>query len=154
MIKNKSAFTGKDYLAASRERIADVDKLASSDNIVGAIYFAGTAVESVFRAYMTLHTKEFDDKHNLVNLFESSQFGQKLNEEEKKVFALHLKSVAIFWNNNLRYASGLRLKRTLCHQLVKEGRKVKNIHNYLMRQYEPLLEASKQIVKKGTEKWN
>ena len=153
MSHKSTSFTGRDYLEASKERLSDVKKLSTNANIVGAIYLSGTAVESIFRAHILQYTKAFDDKHNLVQLFASSKIGLKLTESERLIFAANLKSVASFWNNNLRYASGLRLRRTLGHEIVKEGKKCKDVSKYLLKRYSPLLDASKQIVTKGAEKW-
>jgi hypothetical protein len=154
MQHKSAAFTGKDYLAAAMERLSDVEKLSANANIVGAIYFAGTAVECIFRAHILLHTTEFDDKHDLFRLFKSSQIGPKLTESEKLEFTANLKVVANFWNNNLRYASGLRLRRTLGHEIAREGKKFKDVSNFLLKRYKPLLQASKQIINKGAKKWN
>ena len=154
MNRKSADFTGNDYVEAAKERLSDVAQLATNENIVGAIYFAGTAVESIFRAHILLHTTEFDAKHDLFRLFQSSKIGPKLTESEKLEFTDNLRLVANFWNNNLRYASGLRLRRTLGHEIAKEGRRFKNVSNFLLKRYNPLLKASKQIVTTGVKKWN
>jgi hypothetical protein len=38
----------------------------------------------MFRAYITKYTREFDAKHNLEKLYEKSQIGTLLEQEEKE----------------------------------------------------------------------
>jgi len=156
MIKiSSNKFNGRDYIEASKERILDAKKLLEkSENIIGAIYFSGVAVECIFRAYITLQSKEFDDKHDLSRLYETSMIGQKLDEREKKFFTVKFKCINSFWRNNLRYCSGVQLKRAMAHELVKEKKKFKNIYNYLNYKYKLLIEASESIVNMGVEEWN
>lgn len=154
-IMAKNDFTPNDYLEAAKERLNDSNILKqNTNNIIGCVYFAGVSIECIFRAYIYRYTKEFDEKHNLIGLYNKSLINQNLTPEEKESLTISLKKVSKYWNNNLRYTSGKRLKRVLGHEIAKEKNQPTNIHKYFEFKIGEIIYIAENILKIGEEKWN
>ena len=154
MTPRDNPFTSHDYFHASISRQADVDVLKSDDNsIIFAIYCAGVAIECMFRAYIKLHTNEFDSKHDLKKLYSKSRLSERLNESEKQKIVELLFVADKIWHNDLRYFSEKRYKRVKGHELAKLQRQPKDIIKYIQNADSEIFSASKYITKIGEDKW-
>lgn len=149
-----SIFTKDDYFSAAFERVNDSKKLFENpQNVIGAIYFAGVAIESMFRAYICRYTNEFYEKHNLESLYIKSLMHQYLNDSEKEKMSVTIKKAAKLWDNTYRYCSAKRLKRMLGHEFAKQKNKPKDMYKYLQSRSGELTTISEEIVRIGGEKW-
>lgn len=148
----KQQFTKNDYFSASLERREDMRSLKNIEKSnIYAVYTAGVSVESMFRAYISMYTKEFDSKHDIVKLFIKSLLSQKLTHQEKEKTQANVMILNKYWNNSLRYTSKKRYKRMLGRGLVQNH--VKNINQYLSDEFEKVYDAAEHIVKIGESKW-
>jgi hypothetical protein len=147
-------FTSNDYFSAAISRQSDVDVLKSDDNsIIFAIYCAGVAIECMLRAYILLHSKEFDSKHNLKHLYIKSRLSELLDESEKEKVTELIATADKIWHNDLRYFSDKRYKRLKGHEIAKVKRPPKNIIKYIRNAESKIFIASKVITKIGEDKW-
>lgn len=98
-------FRSKHYLEAARERVLSAFRLYESARYADAIYVAGVAVECILRAYRLRKSKEFNEKHDLVELVKGSSIADFIPMEQRQAFGASLTAVWRRWKNNYRYAS-------------------------------------------------
>ena len=104
-------FTGDVYLAAAVERAGALQRLYDDRQYGLAIYTAGVAVESLFRAYRARLNPEFSSRHNLTELAKAARFAEHVPARLAQVYAASLATVAVRWNNAHRYRSGAAMLR-------------------------------------------
>jgi len=59
-----------DYFDAAGERLGDAHNLYKGERFGFALYAAGLSIECVLRAFRTRMSNQFDEKHDLVQLFD------------------------------------------------------------------------------------
>jgi len=153
-IKN---FTHKDYMEASKSRLAESCALKDQFGVcVYSIYTIGVAFECFLRATRK-EGLEFDDKHNLIKLYSNSHFPEKLSDREKSYFSSKLKSIADVWDNTLRYTSLDKLKKEIGHRLA-DSRKFlsrqdyKNFDAFMNKSYGCIFDYIKEFITEGEKK--
>ena len=123
-------------------------------SIIFTIYCAGVAIECMFRAYILLHSKEFDSKHSLKKLYSKSRLIERLNNKEKDELMKMLLVADRIWHNDLRYYSENRYKRLKGHEIAKLPRPPKDIAKYIQNKESDIFAASEYIIRIGAEKWS
>ena len=134
---------------------------ARDDCYAIAMYTAGVAVECMFRAFKLLRTSEFDEKHNLSQLFAHSHLLQ-LNEEamanrgtpeqilkSAQNIRACVNDVHNLWANDYRYASEGRLKSELTRMKRYHGIK----GDVLKACAYQSLNAAEKLIERGAEIW-
>ena len=107
-----------------------------------AIYFAGVATECLLRAFITRETPQFDQRHDLRQLYNEAQFEAFIEPKDQRLAQTLLGDVWSRWKNNYRYASDGRLRsefRRLGHNRGIKG--------------DFLKENSRRVVESGYELW-
>jgi HEPN domain-containing protein len=103
--KPGTEFTAKVYKEAAEERAQALQGLYESGEYALALYLAGVAVESMFRAYRFTFDPEFSSRHDLFELAKESKFGDKVPEGAYEKCMADLGAVATRWSNNHRFRS-------------------------------------------------
>ena len=159
-------FKPNDYYQAAWERIKQAQDVYRRDTKLEfrashhpiAYYHCGVAVECMLRAFITLKTKEFDGRHDLVLLLnESGLLGlnrvQGLDDKSLGRLRIELggavQSINRLWNNSLRYASEARI-RSYLHELGLD-RRIKG--DPLKENLRRLLESSIKVIDRGVMLW-
>ena len=75
-----------------------------------AVYFAGVGVECLLRAYITRENPQFDERHDLRELFKQSQICDFIGPNHVKDANIWLGDVWMRWKNNYRYVEDERLR--------------------------------------------
>lgn len=156
-------FRDHEYYVVSLERMNQAQKLyEQGDAYALAMYCAGLAVESLFRAFRWKNNQSFDGRHNLGELLKASGILRVHEEyllrkgkseieilEVSREFRVNMNRIVILWNNNLRFASEKHLQAYLNGigkvQGVKGDAKKKNAKD--------LINASKMIIDRGIVLW-
>lgn len=155
-------FNAQQYFRAATERMKQARILYRRDDCYAvAMYTAGVAVECMFRAFKSLRTSEFDERHDVLLLFAHSHMLQ-LNEaamatrgvpEQFVTSARNLRAyvndVHNLWANDYRYASESRLKSELTSRTLYRGVK----GDVLKARAYQLLNAAENLIERGAEIW-
>ena len=131
-----------DYLETSGARMETARRLHASSRYSAAIYFAGVAIECLLRAFITRRTSQFDERHDLLQLYNKSQLEAFIEPEHQRRAEAWLGEVWSRWKNNYRYASDGRLRsefRRLGHNRGIKG--------------DFLKENSRRVVESGYGLW-
>jgi len=113
-----------DYLEAARFRVADGHHLYQGERYSFALYAAGLAVESILRAYRTLKSAEFDERHDLKLLLEEGKIKNFLKPAEITEITGLILLVFRRWKNDPRFTSDNRLRRRLKKLRLDKGMRV------------------------------
>ncbi len=157
-------FRGEHYFAASAERLRQAKEVLTDGNFALSMYCSGLAVECMLRAYQSLVSREFEGRHDLTQLLQSSRLVQSCQkgmeragaefEELSNVGRSIRAAISIthrFWHNNYRFASESRL---LSH--LKRGGllpRTRRSDNPLKGAALTLLDAATTVVSYGTGQW-
>jgi len=99
------------YRDSARARAITARILLNHGRYSAAIYFSGACVESILRAYITRENPEFDEKHDLVKLYNASQIEKYItNPKSRRKINVCLGNVWDRWKNSYRYADDDRLR--------------------------------------------
>ena len=71
-VQGNMRFQSDHYFEASKELRQSAYWLIRNDRFVAAIYFAGLAVECLLRAYRMRSNPQFDQRHDLSDLYKAS----------------------------------------------------------------------------------
>ena len=142
------------YFEASRYRMDTARHLYENDRFSAAIYFAGVAVECIFRAYIYRKDQTFNERHDLGSMYSETGISDLVNSKECRSIGSCLGILWTRWKNNYRYASDDRL----CSEFYRL-----NYHrynncayikgNYLKENSRMVLEAACEIHALGERKW-
>jgi HEPN domain-containing protein len=156
-------FREDEYYEVALERIRQARKLHDQGgNYALSMYCSGLAVECLLRAFRWQFDASFEGRHNLGELLKASrvlQINDELmrrkgrREDEITGYGRQLKAamneVIALWHNNLRYASGARLKAFL-----RSSDRLQGIRgDALKRNSADLLGAAQTIVDRGVALW-
>jgi hypothetical protein len=139
-----------DYLEASRSRIQTARILHNDSQYAAAIYFAGVAIESLLRAFVTRDDPEFDERHDLRELYKRSQIVDLIGPDHQRRAGEWLGDVWSRWKNNYRFASNDRLRaefRNLKHNPGIKG-------DYLKKNSNIALDSALSLWTLGERKWH
>ena len=100
----------QDYLDASRARVQTARVLYERERYSAAIYFAGVGVECLLRAYITRRNPQFDERHDLRDLYQESRMRTFVGSKRLPAANAWLGDVWTRWKNNYRYVSDRRLR--------------------------------------------
>jgi hypothetical protein len=159
-------FKPDDYYQAALERVKQARDVYFQDSKMDlttnhhplAYYHCGVAVECMLRAFITLRTKEFDGRHDLILLLEDSGLlgldhvpglDQESLDHLKRELGGAVQVVHRLWNNSLRYASQSRFRSYLHEMSFDRGIKGDPLKENLRR----LLEASTRVIDRGVILW-
>jgi HEPN domain-containing protein len=163
---NTVDFKPNDYYQAARERIKqardvyrqDFKREFTANHHPVAYYHCGVAVECMLRAFITLRTKDFDGRHDLMVLLDESGLlglNRVRGLDERSLIRMKIElgsavqSVNRLWINSLRYASEARI-RSYLHELgLDRGIKGDPLKENLRR----LLESSTKVIDRGVMLW-
>jgi len=109
-------FTGEVYRYAAEERLKEALDLQEQGYYVMAHFLSGLAVECILRAYrfrVTPNPTDFDEKHDLKNLYRRSGFQDLIPHRRREEFEGGLAYVAKVWRNEHRFASATVLRAHL-----------------------------------------
>jgi len=157
-------FNANHYFRAATERMKQARILYGQndhDCYAIAMYTAGVAVECLLRAFKATRTDEFDERHDLRQLFSHSHILQ-LNEslaanrrspeqalESAQSMRACIAEIYNLWANDYRYASEDRLKSQL--------RSMGKIHgvkgDVLKASAKQLLNAAEKLIENGAVIW-
>ncbi len=156
-------FTAEEYFRAGMERLQQARLLHNSgENYALAMYYSGLAVECILRAFRWTKDQSFEGRHDLEDLFKSSEFLRIHEDRARKKGAAEeeigrstielraaLNEVAARWHNNLRFASEASLRAFLSRTGRLQGIK----GNPLKKKSSDLVNAAQAIVGQGVALW-
>jgi len=90
-------------------------------------------------------------KHDLEKLYTKSLLGSQFDTDEKERLTIAVKKANDIWSNDLRYASGKRMKRIIAHKNIRAN--LNDVNAYIEREYKAIFDATDLIIEKGKEKW-
>ena len=142
------------YKEAAQEHVATARLLLDAERYVGAFYFAGLAMECIFRAYRFRITPEFDSRRDLYDAWKASKFADAVPEGERQAMSEALEQVVERWSNNHRVRSEDELRwwarRAGLYRL--RGRQTLR-GNVLAYNGRILMEAAAYLVGLGVKGW-
>jgi hypothetical protein len=103
----------------------------------------------MLRAYRTLKTAEFDERHDLKLLLEESNIKTFLRPAELTEITGLILSVFRRWKNYIRFSSDNRLRRRLKKLQLDRGIR----GDFLKENCRMCVEAATRIVKIGVTRW-
>ena len=106
-------FTPEVYFAAAKERAGSLRQLYDSEEFALALYVAGVATESMFRAFRVKTKPEFSSRHDLLELAREAKFAQNVPEALYDAYASDLSVIAIRWSNSHRFRSDAAMLKYL-----------------------------------------
>ena len=142
-------FTAKLYRKAAVERADSLRRLYDHREYVLAIYVAGVAVESMFRAYRAKINPEFSSRHDLFELARESHFADHVPNPLAAQYAADLGVVAWRWSNSHRYRSEAALRKYLKRAGLDRGIKGDALKENARR----AVESAIDLVKLGERLW-
>ena len=142
-------FTAEVYRDAALERAGSLQPLYDEREYVLAIYVAGVAVESMFRAYRCQYDPEFSSRHDLYELAKESRFAERVPDALFAKYAADLGVVGARWSNAHRYRSEAALRRYI--KRVKLDRGVKG--DALKENARRIINAAFDLVTLGARIW-
>jgi hypothetical protein len=140
----------QDYVQAARERMTQASLLRRSEHYALAMYVAGVAAESMLRAYH-LSDEEFDEKHDISQLYKRCDFG-KLGDEATKRLRGPVETVHLLWQNRFRFFCEDRLRAHI-KALGQHQRGVYRGADFLKVRCKDLEDACVSVVTIGVERW-
>jgi hypothetical protein len=141
-------FTSEIYLAAV-ERAGVLQKLYDEGEYAVALYLAGVAVESLFRAYRAKIDPMFSARHNLYALANEARFADCVPQRLAEKYAADLGAVATRWSNSHRYRSEDATRKYLNRAGLFKGIK----GDVLKENARKAINAATGIVTLGARRW-
>lgn len=142
-------FTSDVYLIAAVERAGAIQKLYDEQEYSLALYVAGVAVESMFRAYRVKLDPEFSARHNLYELAKEARFAEQVPERLAEKYAANLGVVSARWRNGHRYRSEEATLKFLNRAGLFKGIK----GDVLKENARKTINAATEIVALGARRW-
>ena len=142
-------FASDIYLAAALERARVLQKLYDEEEYALALYVAGVAVESMFRAYRFELDPEYSACHNIYELPKEARFAERLPERLAEKYAANLGAVAARWRNSHRYHSEQATLKFLNRAGLFRGIK----GDVLKENARQTINAATDIVALGARRW-
>ncbi len=144
-------FNAQQYFDTATERMRQSRNLYNrGDSYAIAMYVGGVAVECMLRAFKLLRTDDFDERHDLLQLFASSRMLEYTQGSEAvQRMRTSMNEVYNLWANDYRYASEARLKSELTARRVHCGVKGDVLKGCAYR----LLNAAEKLTERGAVIW-
>lgn len=146
-------FDGEVYRYAAEERLKEALDLQDLGHYVMSHFLSGLAVECIFRAYrfrVTPNPTDFDEKHDLNNLYRRSGFQDLIPHRRREEFEGGLAYVAKVWRNEHRFASAASLRAHLSR--IKLFLKIKH-GDILKENGRRMIDFATLLVARGRETW-
>jgi len=140
-----------DYYHAAQERMTEASLLRREGHYPIAMYVAGAAVECMLRAYH-LGDAEFDEKHDIVQLFKGCDF-DRLGDVARRQLQGPVQTVRLLWQNRFRFFSESRLSAHI-KALGQHQRGVYRGASFLKVRSTELEDACLLIVSIGVARWH
>jgi hypothetical protein len=137
------------YLEAAKERAGLLQFLYDADDYVVALYIAGVAVESMFRAFRARIDPRFDSRHDLYRLAADSRFASGVPASLADQYAADLGTLAVRWSNSHRYRSEAAARRYLKRARLDRGIK----GDFLKENARLSVSAAIRLVSLGANIW-
>ncbi|MBE0535291.1 MAG: HEPN domain-containing protein [Phycisphaerae bacterium] len=144
------SFNASDYLAAAREHVDSARRLYDIRFYVLAHYVAGLAVECLLRAYRSRVSKTFDERHDLMEIFKKSGFGDIVPDSQRERIGAAIGDVVSRWQNDHRYRSEESLRRYL--KKKKLNLKIKG--DFVKENSRRIVNAAWDLVTIGAKAWS
>lgn len=145
-----SGFNADVYSVAAQEHITVAVELHEAGRYVLAHYVAGLSVECLFRAYRHRIDPQFDERHDLYELYRAARFDENVPEERRVEIGAALTEVVRRWNNDFRFRSEAALRSYL-----KQARLDRHIRgNFLKESSRRIVNAAYVLVELGASQWN
>ena len=145
-----SGFTAGVYLVAAQEHITAAMELHETGRYVLAHYVAGLSVECIFRAYRHRIDPQFDERHDLYELYKAAQFDEIVPEGREEEIGVALTEVVRRWNNDFRFRSETSLRSYLKRAHLDRGIR----GNFLKESSRRIVNAAFALVDLGVCQWN
>jgi hypothetical protein len=139
----------ENYRDAATERIEASIALYQWECFIEANYFAGLAVECIFRSYRMMIDPAFDARHDLDKLYESARFADVVPIDETGKIDAALVNAVTLWSNDHRFLSEAALRKRWSKRKLFRGIK----GNFLKEQTRLLVDSAGQIVNLGVSRW-
>jgi len=139
------------YFKASQEHLDEALSLFASEGekrYLYVHYWAGIAIECMLRAYQLRHNKEWEGRHDLLQLFQDGFDQVGSNRSAEKTSAL-LNEVVRRWNSNHRYATSEILIKSLRNKKIDVHLKGDPLKNNARC----MLDNAQHIVTLGQQRW-
>ncbi len=146
-------FTGEVYRYAAESRLKEAIDLQEHGHYVMSHFLSGLAVECILRAYrfrVTPNPADFDEKHDLRNLFFRSGFDGLIPSKRREEFEGGLAYVAKVWRSEHRFASAASLRAHLSQ--IRLFLKIKR-GDILKENGRRMIDFATLLVARGREKW-
>jgi hypothetical protein len=144
-----SEFTPEVYLTAAQEWLGTVESLYYRGFYTLALYVAGVAVESMFRAYRCRIDPVFDSRHNLYELAKAARFIEIVPATRLDEYDSALSKVATRWTNNHRYRSDAAMRAFFRRAQLSRGIK----GDFLKENCRRAIDGAFVLIRIGAEKW-
>gem|GEM_PF-4486154 len=99
-----------DYRKASVERLKEARLLIDAEQYVGAIYLAGTATESMIKAFIAAKGGDLTS-HNVERLATEAKFDRRLRPTTRERVLAAVSQTSNLWRNLFRYCTAADLHR-------------------------------------------
>ena len=158
-------FSGDDYFQAALQRMTDAQRMFESHHVSDSLvmYCAGLAAECMLRAFVSLHYREFDARHDFGRLLVKSRMRQLLEGQmeshpaqtakiQMRMTRLHaaVNQIVAVWSNNIRFAADPLLRRHFNRRKMYRG-----VRGDLLRELSRrLLSAALEVVNQGVVLWS
>jgi|SRR5579862_836454 len=142
----RDIINAESYYEAAREHIKAAEFLYKTQRYALCIYVSGLSAECIFRAFKAKDTNEFDERHDLKKLYESSKFAE-LTVPVQVEGALSVLSER--WKNAHRFRSAKAMARYF--KKAKLDRGIKG--DFLKENSRRVYRAALDIVNAGVAQW-
>jgi hypothetical protein len=141
--------TDDDYFDAAREHVSSLSGLYNEGHYALAIYVAGLAVESLFRAFRAKRKLPFRSDHPLKPLAEEAGFPALVPDRDRVRFDAALSDLIVSWRNAHRFRSNSAMRRFLNRLSLDRGIKGDFVKEWARR----ITSASIELVTLGEKRW-
>jgi len=138
-----------DYVDSAQERLNNAKLLYEAAQYSFALYAAGVAVESLFRAYIIRMDPILEAAHNLSQLFDASKIDLIVTPAENEQISQFVGLLTKRWTNDLRYTSNNRLRRRMKKLRLDRGIR----GDYLKENCRTAIDMAATILRIGVKKW-
>ena len=157
-------FRNRDYYRASLDRMRQAQTLSvGTDSYALSMYCSGLAVECLLRAFRWKDDKAFEGRHDLNKLLKASgilrvndEYMRRKGKDEEEILRASrevraaMNEIVILWDNNLRFASEMRLKAHLIDLNRVQGVKGDPLRKNAL----DLIDAAQLIINRGIVLWD
>jgi len=143
-------FEAENYFEAAQERLTDAQLLYEEKRYAVSLYISGLAIECLLRAFRFLKNRQFDARHDLIELLGVSELEMIVPIKYRREIAEATGIIFIRWKNGVRFASANRLRRHF--KKLKLDRGIRG--DFLKENCRVVFQAAKTIILIGMQQWH